>query len=225
MTLSVVIPSRRDVRTSRAIALLRAWTSRRKMEVEFIVCGELLPSQSLDEGVVVIPIVPALKGRCIRAGVMASGASAILVCDADLPVSDTELDSLVRAISDCDVAAALRKGRASRAALRHVASLAFKCLARILVGIPKTADPQCGVKLYRATVARDLFLVQEISGLAYEVEIMRRACDLGLRVAHVPVAWRSDSTTIVLWREAPRMLFDLLRYSFLRWTRPKPEAL
>ncbi len=219
MRVSVVIPILRDSRAGESIATLRAWAARRGIAVEIIVCGELLPAQSVG-GALVLPVVPALKGRCVRAGVMASKGSAILVCDADLPVSVTDLDSLIAGLVHGDVAAAHRSACASRTMTRRVASAVFRFLARALAGVPKDADPQCGVKAFRATAARRLFSVQLVSGLAYEVEAMRRARDLGLRIIHVPVEWKSDSTTISLWRESPRMLLDLVRFSLLMWLWP-----
>lgn len=219
MNLSVVIPIRRDTRAGEAIAELRSWAVRRRIEIEIIVCGQLLPAQHFD-GVLVLPIVPALKGQCVRDGVMASKGAVILVCDADLPVSVVDLEMLISAVADADVVAARRRGCTSLPVRRRVASAVFRTLARALAGVPENADPQCGVKVYRAVAAHRLFAAQVISGLAYEVEVMRRARDLGMQVVHVPVKWKSDSTTITLWRESPRMLVDLVRFWFLMWVRP-----
>lgn len=216
MTLSVVIPVRRDIRAGESIAQLRSWAANRGIATEIIVCGELLPAQSI-EGAMVLPVVPALKGRCVREEVLASTGSVVLICDADLPVSVRALDSLIAGLVEADVAAARRLEYTSGTAARRVASTVFRSLARVLAGLPKDADPQCGVKAFRVGAARLLFARQLISGLAYEVEVMRRARDTGLRIIHVPVQWRSDSTTICLWREAPRMLLDLLRFSIMMW--------
>jgi hypothetical protein len=214
MTLSVVIPVWRDQRAASAISALYSWAAGRNLPVEVIASGELLPRQSL-EPARVVHIVPALKGRCVQAGVLASRGSAILVCDADLPVSWADLDRLVDSLVDHDVAAGSRQGpqvESSAVPLsRRYASAAFRRLASSVVGIPPEADPQCGVKAYRATAARQLFASLMVAGLAYEVEIVARAYELGLRIVHVPVSWSNRSSTISLWRDSSHMMLDLSR--------------
>lgn len=189
---------------------MRSWAIERDIDAEFIVSGELLPGQVL-EGAKVLSIVPALKGRCVREGVFASKGDPVLVCDADMPVAVADLDALLKRVAGADMAVGQRSPGAGRGWARRVASTVFRTLARAMVDLPRDADPQCGTKVYRRAAARRVFARQTVEGLAYEVEVMRRAYRMGLRVVNVPVHWRSESSIVSLWRDAPRMLVDLLR--------------
>jgi len=73
-------------------------------------------------------------------------------------------------------------------------------------------DTQCGFKLFRMDVMRTVFAAQRIERFAFDVELIRRARDAGGTVKEVPVAWCGGKrSSLRVFRDAPRMLWDLLR--------------
>ena len=73
-------------------------------------------------------------------------------------------------------------------------------------------DTQCGFKLFRMDVMRAMFERQKIARFAFDVELIRRVIALGGEVAEVPVEWKGGTrSSLRVLRDAPRMLWDLLR--------------
>jgi dolichyl-phosphate beta-glucosyltransferase len=91
---------------------------------------------------------------------------------------------------------------------------AFNACTRRLV-MTGIRDTQCGFKLFRGDVARDLFAEARIDGFAYDMEILFLARRRGLSIAEVPVLWfNSLESKVSVVRDSLRTLWDLLR---LRW--------
>ena len=94
--------------------------------------------------------------------------------------------------------------------LRRLASLVFRFVAQRLVPTSAT-DTQCALKLFRGPVAKDLFDALSTTGFAFDVELLRRADQAGLRIEDVPVAWQhqpgSQVNTIT---DSVRMIREIL---------------
>jgi dolichyl-phosphate beta-glucosyltransferase len=56
-------------------------------------------------------------------------------------------------------------------------------------GLRGIADTQCGFKLFRQTVAADLFGVSTIDGYGFDVELLYVAQQRGYHIAEIPVNW------------------------------------
>ena len=82
-----------------------------------------------------------------------------------------------------------------RTLLSYLYSKAFRVLFRMSV-----YDPQCGIKLFRSEVIPKLFGEIDISGFAFDSELIVKAYSLGLRVREVPIIWihGAESTLSVL---------------------------
>ena len=61
-------------------------------------------------------------------------------------------------------------------------------LTRLLTGVT-AEDTQCGFKLFRGEVARDLFRRGVLDGFSFDLELLYLAARDGLRVVEVPVRW------------------------------------
>lgn len=221
--ISIVVPVRRDPRVRSAVRVLSDWTSQLGIASEILVCGELngekeiLPAR-------LIKATPAWKGMCVREGIRQCHGSIVLVCDADVPVPLEDLTKLLEALHTHDVATAVRRTGPSdkRPFFRRLASGVYRRIACSLLKLPSGTDPQCGVKAFRAEVARKIFEELRVTGFAYDSEVMRRVLEMEVRVTLVPVQWSHSTSTVSIWRQAPRMLYDLLRlWTFyeLKWWR------
>jgi glycosyltransferase involved in cell wall biosynthesis len=161
------------------------------------------------------------KGAAVREGVLEAlqlGAEFVLFTDADLACPPEEWRRLLAPLEagEADIAIASRHLFGSRiegrTLSRTLASLGFAFLARTLTGLG-WRDFQCGCKAFSAEAARVLFyrpLAEE--RYAFDVEVLLRADEAGLRVAEVPVLWRAgEASKVRLLRDGPRMLRALLR--------------
>ena len=85
---------------------------------------------------------------------------------------------------------------------------------RRLTGLP-FKDTQCGFKLMRTDMARGLLAQQSVGGFAFDVELLMRARNLGLRVVEVPVTYvHDDDSRVNPLTASPRMALDLVRLAW-----------
>ncbi len=161
------------------------------------------------------------KGRALAEGVRHSRGRLVLISDADFSAPMAELPKLERAIAQgADVAIGSRAAPGAREVdqpvHRRVMGKAFNLMVQALL-LPGLWDTQCGFKLFRGDVARELFGALRTDGFAYDVEVLYRARRCGYRVSEVPVRWTNSPTTRVqAVRHSREMLADLLRIRFRR---------
>jgi dolichyl-phosphate beta-glucosyltransferase len=159
------------------------------------------------------------KGCALRAGVLASSGDPVLISDVDLSTPLTEWLKLAERLPTHPIAIgsrALKEDlvRRRQPFYRRLLGKTGNLLVRLLA-VPGIRDTQCGFKLFRGDVARDLFRRARINGFAYDMEILYLARLRGLAIAEVPVLWfNSPDSRVSLLRDALPTLWDLIR---LRW--------
>jgi dolichyl-phosphate beta-glucosyltransferase len=78
-------------------------------------------------------------------------------------------------------------------------------------GIRGILDTQCGFKLFRRTIARDLFAYASIDGFGFDLELLYIAQQRGYRVAEVPVNWFDQpGSKVRVFKDGLLMLRDLV---------------
>ena len=92
-----------------------------------------------------------------------------------------------------------------------------------IIALPGIRDSQCGFKLFRGSVAKDIFKRMRIYGKnmkeldkpytgAWDVEVLYLAKKLGYNVKQVPIVWTHVKTTRVsAVRDSVKMAFDVLK--------------
>jgi len=147
----------------------------------------------------------------VRRGMQAAVGRLQLFADADGATPIQELTQLEQAVANgADVAIGSRalasqlpgyaiQTRRYRTALTTL----FKSIVRqsSLRGI---TDTQCGFKLFRQTVAADLFRVSSIDGYGFDLELLYVAQQRGYHIAEIPVNWSHQ----------PNSKFRVIRDSF-----------
>ena len=159
------------------------------------------------------------KGAAIRAGVLACSGDPVLVSDTDLSTPLSEWVKLAERLPTHPVAIGSRGMKQDLVRTRQA-------LHRVLLGkigngiiqlfaVPGIQDTQCGFKLFRGDVARDLFAAARIDRFAWDVEVLYLARRRGLAIAEVPVLWfNSPESKVRVVRDAIQTLWDVLR---IRW--------
>jgi dolichyl-phosphate beta-glucosyltransferase len=162
------------------------------------------------------------KGAAVRAGVRSARGELVLFADADGATPIAELERLLAAVNEgADVAVGSRalwsqEVRVERTLKRAVVGRTFAFLVNSWV-VPGVADTQCGFKLFRRAAAEQIFALQQLDGFAFDVELLKLAAVLQLRVAEVPVNWADQpGSKVNIVSDSFRMLWDVLRIPYLR---------
>ena len=163
------------------------------------------------------------KGCAVRRGLEAARGAFRVFLDADLSYPVEEIGAVLAALeAGSDVVVACRVLTESRYVMspvffrylytRHVLSRIFNALVRHTV-LPGILDTQAGLKGLSAGAAERILPRLTIDGFAFDVELLRVAHLLGLRVRQIPVTFHYDSepTTVRFAADGTRMIADLVR--------------
>lgn len=140
------------------------------------------------------------KGWSVRAGVLESKGGFVMFADSGSCVPYKNALRGLRLLRDgqCDIAHASRKLVESsieryQSWYRRVCSGIFRFVIICLMGISKElTDSQCGFKIYRGDVARELYSSCIIEGFMFDVEIILRAQKCGYKIKEFPIEWTCD---------------------------------
>lgn len=213
-SLSLVIPAYNEVaRIAATVREAADWLAAQPYATELIVVDD-----GSDDGTAemaeralagnrwasVLRVPHAGKAAAVRAGMSVAASDQIAFSDADLATPLGYMRDLRAALADgCDAAIGSREGKDARRlgepVYRHLMGRVFNGLVRLLL-VPGVHDTQCGFKLFRAEVARDLLgrsrLYRDgtatITGprvTAFDVELLTIARRRGYRICPVPVVW------------------------------------
>ncbi len=155
------------------------------------------------------------KGAAVRQGVVATRGELVLLTDADLSIPIEEIAGFEREIRNgCEIVCGSRGLPGSRALskpplFRKGLGETFNWIVRRL-GLSDFRDTQCGFKLIRGQVAREVFPRCRVSGFAFDVEFLVLAQELGHRAREVPVAWEHvHESRVHPLKDSARMLLEL----------------
>ncbi len=157
------------------------------------------------------------KGRAVERGVFEARGRYVLFTDADGATPIAELDKLLAAVGErAEIAIGSRRlvsaeARRERTGLRQLMGSVFYSVVNFLA-VPGIRDTQCGFKLFRTDVARELFRDLNESGWAFDVELLYRAQLFGYGIAEVPVNWHEVAGSKVNpLKDALRMFLAIFR--------------
>ncbi|MCP4709677.1 MAG: glycosyltransferase [Planctomycetes bacterium] len=143
------------------------------------------------------------KGYAVRAGITATNGDYVMFADSGVCVPyQFALKGLELLRSGlCEIAHGSRKLPESAIVHTHyvhrqVSSKLFRWLAVHYAGIPDDiTDSQCGFKMYRGDVGRELYGECQSERFMFDVEIILRATRKGHRILEFPIEWKSDRDT------------------------------
>ena len=170
------------------------------------------------------------KGYAIRQGVLASCGEYVLFMDADLSTPVAEIARALALSNDYDIVIGSRALRNSQVVVyqplyRRIGAKVFNVLRDGLVGagIRRFKDTQCGFKLFRGDLARQIFSQAQVTGFMFDVEILYLALKWNLKIAELPVEWANvPGSKLRLFSDTRRMFQDLalIRWSHRQSVRP-----
>jgi dolichyl-phosphate beta-glucosyltransferase len=158
------------------------------------------------------------KGYAVRTGMKETRGDFAIFADSGLCIPPASILKGMALIRDktCEIAHASRRHPQSiikqgTSLRRKILSLAFRTIIPPYMGIstPLT-DTQCGFKVYRGSIARELYSACKTDGFMFDIEIILRAEKKGYAFREFPVEWTADpDTRIRIGRTAKRMFGEL----------------
>ena len=157
------------------------------------------------------------KGAAVRRGMASAIGRLQLFTDADGATPIQELARLEQALANgADLAIGSRSlasrlpGYTVQARLhRTILGNLFNSIVQ-RSGLSGIADTQCGFKLFRRTVATDLFGVSSINGYGFDLELLYVARRRGYNIAEIPVNWSDQpGSKVRALRDGLAMLREL----------------
>lgn len=229
-TLSIIIPVyNEETRLERCIEMLTHWLRVQSLAYEIIIvdngstdatlriCSEL---QRFNSHIQFDALGVRGKGRAVAHGMLTATGDYRYMCDVDLSTPPFEIERFLVVARGADVVIGSREldpAHVLTTAKRRMMGRAFHAFANVLV--PGIEDTQCGFKMFTAKAARDIFERMRTTGMAFDVEALWLARQLGYSIAEIPVTWRQDEQSRVrMWRDSLEMLGDVIN---VPWRHPE----
>ncbi len=160
------------------------------------------------------------KGYAVKMGVLQANGKYILFSDADLSTPIEELPNLFHWIEKgYDIAIASRAFRGAKLEVRQpfhreFMGRVFNLFVRVFL-LPDIHDTQCGFKLFRREVAKEVFRRQRLKGFSFDFEVLYIGRKLGYKIKEVPVRWRhSPGSKVKVLKNGFSSLLDIFK---TRW--------
>lgn len=227
-SLSIVIPAfNEEHRIPETLLNISAFVLKHRYDAEILVVSD----GSTDSTAMVvarladsIPILKVCsysqnrgKGFATQFGVLQATRAAILTMDADLSTPICELDKLWPWYDD-GYQVVIGSRRQSGAQIEVQQPLHRRWMGEVfrrlvgLLAVRGFSDTQCGFKLFRTDIAKNVFQDLRTRGFAFDVEILLRSRRLHYRIAEVGVRWMdSRQSRVNPIRDSWRMMLEVLR--------------
>lgn len=168
------------------------------------------------------------KAATVATGIKLAKGENVLFTDLDQATPLSEIEKLLPFLKKSyDVVIGSREVKGSTREkepfYRHLMGKGFNLVVR-LFAFSGIHDTQCGFKLFKTKVARELFsslqvykpgVIKDAFTGAFDVEILYLALKRGYKIAEAPVFWRHYKTTrINPLKDSIRMFFDVLKIRF-----------
>ncbi len=171
------------------------------------------------------------KGHAVRTGVEQTKGRYVMFADSGscVPYEDClrGLELLKKGV--CDIAHGSRKITGchiekAQSLYRRICSKVFHWFVIYYMKIPpELTDTQCGFKIYKGNVARDLYGQCIIDGFAFDIEIIIHAQKEGYKIKEFPINWTCDrDSRLSPTRSSRRVLSELIAVKRVMAGRERP---
>lgn len=87
----------------------------------------------------------------------------------------------------------------------------FKLFRKIMIGLWKIQDTQCGFKGFKKEVAEKILPNCKIDRFAFDPEILVIANKFGYKIKEIPIHWKNDPESKVKFKSMMKMAIDLIK--------------
>jgi len=205
--LSIVIPAHNEeTRLPPSLAKIDAFLKTQPYEAEVIVVENGSTDRTAQAAQAFADIHPYVrlvvaavrgKGLAVKVGMQAATGDYRFICDTDLSMPIEEIVKFLPPYSDgYDISIATREGKEARRidepTYRHLMGRINNWIIK-LTAVRGFEDTQCGFKMFSRDVADDLFGVQQMTGIGFDVELLFIAKKRGYKIREVPITWYFDA--------------------------------
>jgi dolichyl-phosphate beta-glucosyltransferase len=221
--LSIVVPAHNEeLRLPRCLTLIEAFLKTQPYQAEVLIVENGSHDRTLEVArdyaqsrrwIRPLQVDGRGKGQAVRAGMLAARGDYRFMCDVDLSMPIEEIVAFLPPHTrGYDLVIASRQGEGARRVgeplHRYIMGRVHSTIVR-LIAIRGFADTQCGFKMFSRQAAEDLFRVQQIQGIGFDVELLMIARSRGYKIKQVPIVWHYDSDSrIQLVKDSLGMLRD-----------------
>jgi glycosyltransferase involved in cell wall biosynthesis len=155
------------------------------------------------------------KGLAVKMGILAAQGTYRFMCDADLSMPIAEINRfLPPTIDNFDIVIGSREVdgaiRYNEPPYRHWGGRGINLVIR-LMALPGIRDTQCGFKMFRGSIADELYPYQTLVNWSFDIELLFIARKRGYRILELPVPWYfNPETKLSPVKDAIRMGWDIL---------------
>lgn len=166
------------------------------------------------------------KGYAVKRGMLEASGEYIAYCDAGatVPLNNILIGLNQLTNNECDIAYGSRMLSGSIIKIsqekdRKLSSSVIRFLVTKFLGVPKhLTDTQCGFKIYKGEVAKELFSKLRTNGFMFEVENILRAEKNKYRIKEFPVEWSCDRDSRITFLKTPwRVLLDIFKIRLMKF--------
>jgi dolichyl-phosphate beta-glucosyltransferase len=228
--LSIIIPSyNEELRLPPTLEKIAAYVHAASHTTEVIVVDDGSKDNTIAVAESFRGMIPSLrvvsngqnrgKGYSVRHGMQEARGEVVLFTDADLSAPINEVEKLLSAMKDHEVAIGSRAVDRSlitvhESPFREFAGIIFNKIVRAILWLP-FVDTQCGFKVFRREPCKIIFEQQTIERFGFDPELLYLARHHGLRSIEIPVVWgHSDATKVSMMRDSIQMFIDVF---VIRW--------
>jgi dolichyl-phosphate beta-glucosyltransferase len=160
------------------------------------------------------------KGYAVRRGIEQTSGDYVMFADSGccVPYEDTLKGLELVKNGTCDIAHGSRKLSGchiekAQSFYRRLCSRIFHWFIVYDMKIPaEFTDTQCGFKIYKGDIARQLYSQCRTDGFVFDIEIIMLALKEGFRIKEFPINWTCDpDTRLSPSRSSWKILKDLLQ--------------
>lgn len=162
----------------------------------------------------VIKVETRGKGLAVKAGMLEACGEYRFICDVDLSMPIEEVIKFLPPIANgYDLNIGTREGegaeRIDEPEYRHLMGRINNWIIK-LAAMRDFEDTQCGFKMFTREAAEDLFSVQRMSGIGFDVELLFVAKKRGYKIREVPITWYFDpDSRMRLVQDSLKMLREI----------------
>lgn len=160
------------------------------------------------------------KGYAVRKGIEHTSGEYVMFADSGccVPYEDTMRGLYLIKSGTCDITHGSRKISGChierpQGIYRRICSKIFHWFVVHDMKIPaEFTDTQCGFKIYKGDIARNLYKKCQTDGFVFDIEIIMLAQKDGCKIMEFPINWTCDpDTRLSPSRSSWRILTDLLK--------------
>ncbi len=158
------------------------------------------------------------KGGAIIKGMNIAKGDFIGFSDADQAVMPDDFKKLIKYLKfyDCAIGSRRVKGTditIKQSLKRRISSKVFNIIVNLMFDL-KIKDTQCGAKVFRKQIIKDILPKLKIKGFVFDIDVLYNLKKKSCKIKEVPISWKHQEGSKFSLTNAPKMFLSLLKLRF-----------